>query len=223
MSTDERPFLEQIESFFLETVQQGLALRPSDVEITKDWEKRGVPVEVVRKGIADGIQRFLATAAPSQPLPGVLKYYRTFVETEFETWKRAKMMGLGIASEPVIKPVDMIQAAINVLSKWNDQAQNSKAKALFSKAITKLENRPQSQSAVELIGELDDWLALELLDNHGNHEWRDSMKSVLEAAQMRGVGFEALKELEKAQIRLHAQQLIGYTGLVNACLDWEDD
>ena len=72
MSTDERPFLEQIESFFLETVQQGLALRPSDVEITKDWEKRGVPVEVVRKGIADGIQRFLATAAPSQPLPGVL-------------------------------------------------------------------------------------------------------------------------------------------------------
>lgn len=220
-TSEPRPFLEQVESFFVATVQQGLALRPGDIEVARDWERRGVPFDVVRRGVADGVRRFLETAEPHQPLPGVLKYYRTFVEAEFRTWQRARVLGMGVAAAPraVAPSMDLAERAIDVLTAWATQAGDVAARAVFQTAVDRIRSRERGRPIGDLLDALDDWIAVELLARTSSDaSWHGHVAAALGAARQRGVGTAALADLERAAIRAAAAEYAGYSGLVDACL-----
>lgn len=220
-TSEPRPFLEQVESFFVATVQQGLALRPGDIEVARDWERRGVPFDVVRRGVADGVRRFLATAEPHQPLPGVLKYYRTFVEAEFRAWQRARALGMGIAAAPraVAPSTDLAERALEVLTAWATQAGDAPSRTVFLAAADRVRARERGRPVGDLLDALDDWIASELLARTAaDATWRGQVAAALQAARRRGVGTAALADLERAEFRAAAAEHAGYSGLVDACL-----
>ena len=66
---DRRETLERLEAYFLNITRKGLALRSGDIDVLRDWMARGVPEDVVRRGVAEGVRRFLATSEPTAPLP----------------------------------------------------------------------------------------------------------------------------------------------------------
>lgn len=219
-AADTRPFLEQVESFFMATVQQGLALRPGDVEIVRDWDRRGMPFDVVRRGVADGVRRFLATAEPHHPLPGVLKYYRTFVEAEFRAWQRARSLGFGGATaRPAASTSDLATRAAAILARWANEALDGTVQAIFGRAAVAVRTRDPGCPVGQVLEEIDDRLALELLAAlPDDASWRPRVEAALVAARRRGVGAAALADLERAEIRAAAGEFAGYAGLVDACL-----
>ena len=219
-AADSRPFLEQVESFFMATVQQGLALRPGDVEIARDWDRRGLPFDVVRRGIADGVRRFLATAEPHQPLPGVLKYYRTFVEAEFKAWQRARALGFGgVSPRPVAPASDLATRAGGILERWAGEATDGVVRAIFERAAVAVRESAPDRPIGQVIEELDDRIAADLLDAMPDDApWHPRIEAALAAARRRGVGAAALADLERAEVRAAAAEFAGYAGLVDACL-----
>ncbi len=220
-AAESRPFLEQVESFFMATVQQGLSLRPGDVDIARDWESRGVPFNVVRRGIADGVRRFLETAEPHQPLPSVLKYYRTFVEAEFKVWQRSRALGIGGATMPrVVAPAtDMAGRAIGILAAWAADAQDAMQRGIYERATELIRTRDTGKPIGAVLEEIDDRIAAELMaGTAADAPWRARVASTRIAARRRGVGLAALAELERAETRAAATELAGYPGLVDACL-----
>lgn len=220
-ASEPRPFLEQVESFFMATVRQGLALRPGDVDVVRDWERRGVPFDVVRRGIADGVRRFLATAEPHQPLPGVLKYYRTFVESEFKAWQRARALGIGGAAVPrVVAPAtDLAGRALGILAAWAANAPDGPTRTAYEHAAARIRERDPERPVGEVLEAVDDAIAAALVaGTPADAPWRAGMAAALEAARRRGVGTAALAEMERAEIRAAATEVAGYAGLVDACL-----
>lgn len=220
-ANETRPFLEQVESYFLVTVQQGLALRPGDVEVARDWERRGVPFEVVRRGVADGVRRFLASAEPHQPLPSVLKYYRTFVENEFKAWQRARALGLGGAAIPrtVAPAVDMAARALRILARWEGAQADEARRTVYAQAAARIREREPGVPVGAVLEDVDDAIAAALVAaTPADAPWRAGKEAALDAARRRGVGASALAELERAEIRAAAAEVAGYEGLVDACL-----
>ena len=76
-------YLVTIEKFVLSLKESGLSLSATDYDLIQQWENRGVPANVVCRGIETGFIEFERTS-PRQPSLISLSYLKVFIEEEIE-------------------------------------------------------------------------------------------------------------------------------------------
>lgn len=217
----DRPYLAEVEEFFIATIRKGLMLRTHDVDLIRDWEARGVPLDVVRRGIATGIHRFLEGSDPTSPLPTSLKYYRTFVETEFERYCRASSLQRtfdAMRSRPRVAAVNPVERALGVLARLAGKAANPGEARRHESAAAHLRGLiERGVGPAEALDDTDDFLVQAFLD-----EARPEVRRRVEArvrrrvddASRRGLGPAALADVERAETRAAVADESGFEGLV---------
>jgi len=193
------------------------------VELARDWERRGVPVERVQRGITAGIRRFLDTSEPHAPLPSSLKYYRSSVEAEFESWQRARARGMGGASDTRdTRPgPDLAAVAVDALRAWRDAAIEMERREVFERAMAALVLATPGTPVAALLDRLDDEVAAGLVAA-SPRDTRDrveaEVKDALDRAMARGLGRAAAIDLERAETRAAAARHAGFESLADAVL-----
>jgi hypothetical protein len=75
-------FEELVEDCFVAFRGTGLTLSAVDAQLLKSWAERGVPFEVVARGIRRRAERALWDAKPNEPLLRSLRACRAAVERE---------------------------------------------------------------------------------------------------------------------------------------------
>ena len=75
-----------IERFVLSLKESGFSLSATDYDLIEQWENRGVPAQVVCRGIETGFIEFERTN-PSQSKRISLGYLKVFVEEEIEQYQ----------------------------------------------------------------------------------------------------------------------------------------
>lgn len=221
------PYLQEIEEFFVTAIGKGLMLRPQDVDVVREWEERGVPVAVVKRGILNGVKRFVEGSDPTRPLPSALRYYRTFVEAEFDIWCRAVRLqrtydrgrgGRGDGGMP-----DVVERGIATLREYGRKACEQTRKECFEAAVALLRDLVgQGLGPVEALEAAEGFVVKGLLagmpqDVRARIE--AEVKAFLEEAKRRGLGAIALKDLEREQMRALVAKETGFQGLVAAVVE----
>ena len=83
MSLEIQNYLVTIEQFFLTLKDSGLALSAMDYDLIQQWEGRGIPVNVVCRGIENGVDEF-GKQNTRQSSRVSLSYLKVYVEEEME-------------------------------------------------------------------------------------------------------------------------------------------
>jgi len=83
MSLEDQNYLVTVEQFFLTLKDSGLALSATDYDLIQQWEGRGIPVNVVCRGIENGVAEFDRQNSRQSSRVG-LSYLKVFVEEEME-------------------------------------------------------------------------------------------------------------------------------------------
>ena len=76
-------YLVTIEKFVLSLKESGLSLSATDYDLIQQWENRGIPMNVIFRGIETGFIEFERTN-PRQPPRISLSYFKVFIEKEIE-------------------------------------------------------------------------------------------------------------------------------------------
>lgn len=211
-----RSYLEQVEAFFVATVRRGLALRPADVDVVRDWEARGVPFEVVRRGIEVGVKRFLESAEPRRPIPAVLKFYRVHVEAEWEAYRRALAQGALPVERPAGGPGrDLASEAVALLSRRRAEARTPGEAAAIDRAMARVKAAAAGGALVAELATVDDLLASAAIEAFPDLAAR--VRASVAAAAARGLGAAAMEDIRRAETRAAAAET-GYKSLVEALL-----
>jgi hypothetical protein len=80
-----------VSEFFLGLRGGGLMLSPLDLELVQSWERRGLPVAVVCRGLRRGLEDALEHRSPAAPPPRSLRSYRLAVEDEWSAYRRGRV------------------------------------------------------------------------------------------------------------------------------------
>jgi hypothetical protein len=80
-----------VAEYFLGLRGSGLMLSPLDEELAAEWERRGVPVAVVCRGLRAAREALLAERAPGSPPPRSLRAYRFGVEQEWNAYRKGRV------------------------------------------------------------------------------------------------------------------------------------
>ena len=80
-----------VAEYFLGLRGTGLMLSPLDLEQVHGWERRGLPVAVVCRGLRRGIEDALRDRPPSSPAPSALRAYRFAVEDEWRAYRSGRV------------------------------------------------------------------------------------------------------------------------------------
>jgi hypothetical protein len=83
VNTENQNYLVTVEQFFLTLKNSGLALSATDYDLIQQWEGRGIPVNVVCRGIENGFEKFCSQNT-RQSSRMDLNYLKVFVEEEME-------------------------------------------------------------------------------------------------------------------------------------------
>ena len=83
MSLESQNYLVTIEQFFLTLKDSGLALSATDYDLIQQWEGRGIPVNVVCRGIENGVDEF-GKQNTRQSSRVSLSHLKVYVEQEME-------------------------------------------------------------------------------------------------------------------------------------------
>ena len=86
VNTENQNYLVTVEQFFLTLKDSGLALSATDYDLIQQWEGRGIPVNVVCRGIENGVEEFGRQNTRQSSRMG-LSYLKVFVEEEMERSK----------------------------------------------------------------------------------------------------------------------------------------
>jgi hypothetical protein len=78
-----------VTEYFLGLRGAGLMVSPLDEELVAGWERRGIPVAVVCRGLRRGVEQ-LAASAPSRP-PRSLRALRLAVEDEWRAYQSGRV------------------------------------------------------------------------------------------------------------------------------------
>ena len=76
-------YLVTIEKFVLSLKESGLSLSATDYDLIQQWENRGIPMNVIFRGIETGFIEFERTNS-KQPSRIGLSYFKVFIEEEIE-------------------------------------------------------------------------------------------------------------------------------------------
>jgi len=77
--------------FFLQLRGSGLLLSPLDQELLAEWERRGLPVAVVCRGLRQGFEALAGERGPGAPPPRSLRMLRGFVEEEWRAYRHGRV------------------------------------------------------------------------------------------------------------------------------------
>ena len=83
VNTENQNYLVTVEQFFLTLKDAGLSLSATDYDLIQQWEGRGIPVNVVCRGIENGVEEFGRQNTRQSSRMG-LSYLKVFVEEEME-------------------------------------------------------------------------------------------------------------------------------------------
>ena len=83
MNLQSQNYLVTVEQFFLTLKDHGLALSATDYDLIQQWEYRGIPINVVCRGIKNGIVEIDKQNTRQSSRVG-LSYLKVFVEEEME-------------------------------------------------------------------------------------------------------------------------------------------
>ncbi|HEY6097845.1 MAG TPA: hypothetical protein VIW03_00350, partial [Anaeromyxobacter sp.] len=72
-----------VSEYFLGLRGAGLMISPLDAELVAEWERRGVPVAVVCRGLRRGLERAAEERPPGAPPPRSIRALRLAVEDEW--------------------------------------------------------------------------------------------------------------------------------------------
>ena len=86
VNTENQNYLVTVEQFFLTLKDAGLSLSATDYDLIQQWEGRGIPVNVVCRGIENGVEEFGRQNTRQSSRMG-LSYLKVFVEEEMERSK----------------------------------------------------------------------------------------------------------------------------------------
>ncbi|MBT5027856.1 MAG: hypothetical protein HOL15_02975 [Nitrospinaceae bacterium] len=81
MAPENQNYLVTVEQFFLSLKDSGLMLSATDYDLIQQWESKGIPVNIVCRGIENGVAEF-ATQRQSSRMG--LSYLKVYVEEEME-------------------------------------------------------------------------------------------------------------------------------------------
>jgi hypothetical protein len=80
-----------VAEYFLALRGSGLMLSPLDQELAAEWERRGIPVAVVCRGLKAARAALLAERAPGSPPPRSLRAHRFGVEQEWSAYREGRV------------------------------------------------------------------------------------------------------------------------------------
>ena len=76
-----------VAEFFLGLRGSGLMLSPLDTELVAEWERRGIPIAVVCRGLRRGLEERMLERPPGTPPPRALRACRHAVEDEWRAYR----------------------------------------------------------------------------------------------------------------------------------------
>jgi hypothetical protein len=80
-----------VSEYFLGLRGAGLMLAPLDLELVRSWERRGLPVAVVCRGLRRGLEEARRDRAPGSPAPRSVRAYRFAVEDEWRAYRAGRV------------------------------------------------------------------------------------------------------------------------------------
>ena len=83
LNIENQNYLVTVEQFFLTLKGSGLALSATDYDLIQQWEGRGIPINVVCRGIENGVEKY-GRQSTRQSSRMSLSYLKVFVEEEME-------------------------------------------------------------------------------------------------------------------------------------------
>ena len=110
--TYKNTYAKDVESYFLFHVGKGIMLSPKEYELIMKWKSRGVPKEVVFKGISRAIDNYRKKIERSG-FPRSLIYCASFIEEEIKNYSYRSQTESAMIE---LKPNDFIQRVVNRLA-----------------------------------------------------------------------------------------------------------
>jgi hypothetical protein len=80
-----------VSEYFLGLRGAGLMLAPLEVELVRSWERRGLPVAVVCRGLRRGLEEARRDRASGSPPPRSMRAYRFAVEDEWRAYRAGRV------------------------------------------------------------------------------------------------------------------------------------
>jgi hypothetical protein len=80
-----------VAEYFLGLRGAGLMISPLDQELVAEWERRGLPVAIVCRGLRAGLETLVEQRAPGATLPRSLRALRFAVEDEWNAYQRQRV------------------------------------------------------------------------------------------------------------------------------------
>ncbi len=100
-----------VAEYFLGLRGGGLMLSPLDQELVAEWERRGVPVAVVCRGLRRGVDENAERRGPGASLPRTLRALRFAVEDEWDAYRSGRVGEQGEEAAVVLAEVAFLAAA----------------------------------------------------------------------------------------------------------------
>ncbi len=97
ISQDALSYQAVVAEYFLGLRGSGLLLSPLDEDVVAGWERRGLPVAVVCRGLRRGLEQQLEERGNRARLPRSLRAYRFAVEEEWRAYRQGRV---GLAPPP---------------------------------------------------------------------------------------------------------------------------
>jgi len=80
-----------VAEYFLGLRGAGLMISPLDQELVGEWERRGLPVAVICRGLRRGLEELVEQRAPGASLPRSIRALRFAVEDEWNAYQRQRV------------------------------------------------------------------------------------------------------------------------------------
>lgn len=158
----EASYAEEVSDFFLAFRGAGVALSPLDADLVLAWQERGVPYEVVCRGIRRTAEKRLRDLRPGEPALRSLRSCARAVEEEFKRFQGAAAGRThAVESEPEAKhPPDRLARARAALNKAAREGTETLRQAAAKVRPLALGSAPDPHQAAARVARLDDALAL---------------------------------------------------------------
>jgi|GEM_PF-3506188 len=211
-------YLGEIEEFFLSLTKKGVSLSPDDIAVVLSWQRFGVPIECVKRGVKKGIEKFLMASDPEARLPTKLRYYRHFVEEEFRVFQRAKKLGLSSDSWSQDSCVDILEIATKAIQ--NNVMQ--KFESVAKEAIQKLKDGINAGHDVSLVlQEVDEFIAIRILeasDAKVRQRFEEAVSEKEKMAKAKGLQGSILESLRSGEAIRFVEKVFGIRSLCDEVL-----